>query len=61
MEKRLIDRFTEDFESELDGKSSMEETFQRAIKKFELVCGFTPYSNAESYRVAKYKAKNKFR
>lgn len=61
MEKRLIDRFTEDFESEKDDKSTMEETFQRAKEKFEKVCGFTPYSNANSYRAAKYQSKNKFR
>lgn len=61
MERRLIDRFTQDFESELDGKSPMEETFTRAKKKFEDVCGFTPYRSYDSYRAAKYKSKNKFR
>lgn len=61
MEKRLIDRFTEDFESVLATTTNMEDTFQKAKEKFEKVCGFTPYSNYNSYRAAKYKSKNKFR
>jgi len=61
MEKRLIDRFTEDFESELSNTSNSAETFERAKKKFEDVCGFTPYRNYSSYRVAKYRDKNRLR
>lgn len=61
MEKRLIDRFTEDFESELSNGISREETFNRARKKFEDVCGFTPYRNLKSYNASRYKSKNRFR
>jgi len=57
----MIDRFNEDFESELSNTSSREETFERAKSKFESVCGFTPYRNYGSFRRAKYQARNRFR
>lgn len=59
MEKRLIDRFTEDFESSLSNEISREESFQKAKEKFEKQCGFTPYRSYSSYKSAKYQDRRK--
>ncbi len=60
-ERRLIDRFSEDFESNLSNEISREETFIRAKEKFENECGFTPYRNYKSFKSARTQSKNKFR
>ena len=61
MEKRLIDRFTEDYDRNLSLNLSREETFKRAKDDFESVCGFTAYANSSSYRAAKYQDRKKRR
>jgi len=52
VERSMLDRFTHDFNSELSNEITREETFERAKKRFEDVCGFTPYRSYRSYRTA---------
>lgn len=59
MDKRMIDRFTEDFEKCLTPDESLTSIFDRAKKKFEAECGFTPYSSYRSYSTARRQDKNK--
>lgn len=59
MEKRLIDRFTEDFESCISENSSREESFLKAKQKFEKECGFTPYRSWRSYSAARSQDRKK--
>lgn len=61
MEKRLIDRFTEDFEKELSPDLPREESFKRAKERFEKVCGFTPYRSWNSYASARIQDRRKRR
>jgi hypothetical protein len=53
MGKRLIDRFSQDFDRHLSNNITREETFKRAKEDFESACGFTAYSNYQSYRTAR--------
>ena len=57
----MIDRFTQDFEQNLSMEITREETFNRAKKKFEETCGFTPYRSYRSYQAARSRDKRKFR
>lgn len=59
MEKRLIDRFAQDFDSSLAPEITREESFSKAKKKFEEVCGFTAYSNYNSFKSARYQDRRK--
>ena len=59
MEKRLIDRFSEDFDQNLSNEISREETFNRAKKQFESKCGFTPYRSYNSYKAARSRDRRK--
>lgn len=61
MEKRLIDRFSADFDKNLKDSKNMQEVFNKAKKDFENVCGFTPYSNYQSYSAARSRDKRKRR
>jgi len=58
MSKRLIDRFTEDFERHLSGNSH-EQAFEKAKTDFENACGFTPYSNLNSYQASRSQDRKK--
>lgn len=60
-EKRMIDRFTQDFEQSLSENVTREESFQRAKKKFEETCGFTAYRNYKSYKAARSQDRRKFK
>lgn len=53
MGKRLIDRFSEDFDKHLSNNLTREETFRKAKEDFEKVCGFTPYVDYRSFRCAR--------
>lgn len=53
MGRRLIDRFTDDFERNLPVSRNKRECFEKALKEFEQKCDFTPYSSYESYKAAK--------
>lgn len=59
MQTRMIDRFSRDFDENKSDELTPEQTFEKAVKKFEETCGFTPYSNYQSYRVAKYQDRRK--
>lgn len=59
MNKRLIDRFTDEFEKHLSNERTRAETFEKAREEFEKVCGFTPYSNLNSFRAAKRQDRKK--
>ena len=60
MQKRMIDRFCQDFDEARTQGLPPTETFEIAIKRFEEVCGFTPYSNIKSYRAAKWQDTRKY-
>lgn len=57
--KRLIDRFTDEFDKHLKSGEPHEVVFEKAIKDFEVTCGFTPYSSLNSYRTTKNRKRKK--
>lgn len=57
----MIDRFTDDFERSLSNEISREESFTLAKKRFEDVCGFTPYTNYRSYKSSRSRDRRKVR
>jgi hypothetical protein len=61
MERRLIDSFGDYFDRYASPEITRKETFTRAKSEFEKVCGFTPYSNYESYKSARTQSRRKFR
>jgi len=61
MNKRLIDRFTEDYERNLSNNCTRIQSFENAKKDFERVCGFTPYTTYNSYKSAKCQDRNKMK
>lgn len=59
MNKRLIDRFTEEFEKHLSNDLTPVQTFEKAKDEFERVCGFTPYINFGSFKSSRWQDRKK--